>query len=303
MIPRRGNFHSDTLLALLIAAGLEAAHEKGITHRDLKPANILVTQSGLKLLDFGLALVNDAVDIHDAPTALTAVGAVLGTAAYMSPEQAQGKPADARSDIFSFGLVLYELLSGGRAFSGNSAVELMAAVTRDEPAPLDASRNLSAIVTRCLRKAPAARFQTVSELRAALEQVAAPPADQSPSIAVLPFANMSRDADDEYFSDGLAEEIINALTQIQGLKVIARTSAFAFKGKNEDIRRIAETLGVTNVLEGSVRRAGNRLRSKGDWKLRLAAQHHENRARRMPGYTKYLRIGRRRVKMVLDNRL
>jgi len=253
-------------LALGIASALEAAHAKGITHRDLKPANILMTQSGLqssvKLLDFGLALVNDnsGVDIADAPTALSVAGAVMGTVAYMSPEQAQGKPADARSDIFSFGLVLYELLSGRQAFAGNSAVETMAAIIRDEPPSLDAPAKLSGIVTRCLCKAPASRFQTMSEVRAALEQVTAPPADKTPSIAVLPFANMSRDSDDEYFSDGLAEEIINALVKIPGLKVIARTSAFAFKGQNTDIRKIADTLGVANILEGSVRRSGNRIR-------------------------------------------
>jgi TolB-like protein/tRNA A-37 threonylcarbamoyl transferase component Bud32 len=249
-------------LALGIAAALEAAHAKGITHRDLKPANVLVTLSGLKLLDFGLALVNDnsGVDIADASTTLSVAGAVIGTVAYMSPEQAQGKPADPRSDIFSFGVVLYELLSGRRAFAGNSAIDIISAIVRDEPAPLGAPAKLSEIVMRCLRKAPAGRFQTMNEVRTALEQVTAISVSKTPSIAVLPFANMSRDADDEYFSDGLAEEIINSLAQIQGLKVIARTSAFAFKGKNEDIRRIAETLGVTSVLEGSVRRGGNRLR-------------------------------------------
>jgi eukaryotic-like serine/threonine-protein kinase len=240
-------------LALGIAAGLEAAHEKGITHRDLKPANILVTQSGLKLLDFGLALVEDrsGVDIADAPTALSVAGAVMGTVAYMSPEQAQGRHADARSDIFSFGLVLYEMLSGRQAFAG---------IIREEPPPLDAPPKLAEIVTRCLRKAPAARFQTMSEVRAALEQIGAVRIDNTPSIAVLPFADMSAGKDHEYFSDGLAEEIINALVKIPGLKVIARTSAFAFKGQNTDIRKIAETLGVANILEGSVRRSGNRIR-------------------------------------------
>ena len=262
-------------LALGIAAALEAAHDKGITHRDLKPANVLVTQSGVKLLDFGLALVNDNLAfgsdaVTRAPVGNTVAGMVLGTVGYMSPEQAQGLPADARSDIFSFGLLLYELLSGHQAFAGDSAIAVMAAIVRDEPAPLrlpggNAPPKLTEIVTRCLRKAPSSRFQTMREVRealqqAALEQTTAAATSASPSIAVIPFANMSRDADDEYFSDGLAEEIINALTQIPGLKVIARTSAFAFKGRNEDIRRIAETLGVSNVLEGSVRRAGNRLR-------------------------------------------
>jgi TolB-like protein/Tfp pilus assembly protein PilF len=151
-------------------------------------------------------------------------------------------------------------VSGDRAFNGDSMVEVLSAVVRDEPRPLQSSPAIAQLVMRCLRKTPADRFQTVAELRTALEAISEKRAETKSSIAVLPFANMSRDADDEYFSDGLAEEIINALTQVSGLKVIARTSAFAFKGKNEDVRKIAETLGVTNVLEGSVRRAGTRLR-------------------------------------------
>jgi serine/threonine protein kinase len=236
-------------LALQITSALEEAHGRGILHRDLKPANILVTAKGsAKLLDFGLAKLADA---PDSDLTKTVEGTVMGTAAYMAPEQIEGKPCDARSDVFSFGAVLYEMLAGIRAFDG------MASVLRDDPKPPPA---LGSLVLRCLAKQPGQRFQTIAEVKAALELAAsAKAAEKTPSIAVLPFANMSRDADDEYFSDGLAEEILNALMQIAGLKVIARTSAFAFKGKNEDIRRIAEALGVTNVLEGSVRRAGTRL--------------------------------------------
>src|ERR1700733_1341068 len=245
-------------LAIQIASALEEAHGRGILHRDLKPANILVTAKGTaKLLDFGLAKLTTGAGSE---VTNTIEGMLVGTAAYMSPEQAQGKPLDERSDIFSLGAVMYEMVSGDRAFNGDSMVDVLSAVVRDEPRPLQSSPAIAQLVMRCLRKTPADRFQTVAELRTALEAISEKRAETKPSIAVLPFANMSRDADDEYFSDGLAEEIINALTQVSGLKVIARTSAFAFKGKNEDVRKIAETLGVTNVLEGSVRRAGTRLR-------------------------------------------
>ena len=240
-----------------VVDALDVAHAKGILHRDLKPANILMTSSGAKLLDFGLATI--AADSTDDATQ-TIAGTVSGTAAYMSPEQAQGLPVDARSDVFSLGVVLHELLSGRRVFDRGSILETLNAVVRDEPPPLASSA--APLVTRCLAKDASHRFQSMADLKAALQHLRANPgpAHAPPSIAVLPFANMSRDADDEYFSDGLAEEIINALAQVSGLKVIARTSAFAFKGRNEDIRRIAETLGVTNILEGSVRRAGTRIR-------------------------------------------
>jgi len=245
-------------LGIQIASALDEAHGRGILHRDLKPGNILVTAKGTaKLLDFGLAkLTTDA----DADVTKTFEGTVLGTAAYMAPEQAQGKPLDERSDIFSFGAVLYEMLSGSRAFAGDSTADVMSAVLRDEPKPLPTSGEISRIVTRCLRKSPADRFQTMAEVKAALEQCSAKPTERQPSIAVLPFANLSADKEQEYFSDGLAEEIINLLAHIPGLKVIARTSAFAFRGKEQDIRRIAGALGVAHVLEGSVRRAGNRIR-------------------------------------------
>jgi len=252
--------------ALQMCDALDAAHRKRITHRDLKPSNILVTTSGIKLLDFGLALLHrdaaGAPESADAAATLvvTQPGTVVGTAAYMSPEQARGEDVDARSDIFSFGIVLYEMFCGHRPFAGTCSADVVTSILRDDPTPFEGPQSLRAIVSRCLCKSPDGRFQTIADVREAIERAAAGPTDTPPSIAVLPFTNMSADKEQEYFSDGLAEEIINALAKIPGLKVIARTSAFAFKGQNVDIRRIAETLGVATILEGSVRRSGNRIR-------------------------------------------
>jgi serine/threonine-protein kinase len=244
-------------LGMQIASAIDAAHRRGILHRDLKPANVLVTPEGAaKVLDFGLAKLTAG----NADETQTTVGIAVGTTAYMSPEQAQSSQVDARTDIFSFGALLYEMLSGRRAFTGDSAAKIVAAVLRDEPAPLVTTPELDRIVRRCLAKLPEQRFQTMREVHAALEAAGGTSLEAPPSIAVLPFANLSGDKENEYFSDGLAEETINALTQIPQLKVTARTSAFAFRGKEVDIRRIGEALGVRTILEGSVRRAGNRVR-------------------------------------------
>lgn len=245
-------------LALQIAGALEEAHGSGILHRDLKPGNILVTAKGaVKLLDFGLARV---VTDSDRDVTKTIEGAVMGTAAYMAPEQAEGKPLDERSDVFSFGAVLYEMLSGSRAFGGNSTAQVVSAVLRDDPPPFQAPAELQRIVRKCLAKQSKDRFPSMGLVRRALEELASSRRPQVTSIAVLPFVNMSADADNEYFSDGLSEELINALSRLPGLQVASRTSAFRLRGSDLDIRQIGRQLDVATVVEGSVRRAGTRLR-------------------------------------------
>jgi serine/threonine-protein kinase len=244
-------------IAAQIADALDAAHRRGILHRDLKPSNVLVTSSGAKLLDFGLA--KRTIEPADDDATQTSAGTILGTAAYMSPEQAKGLPLDERSDIYSLGAVLYELLAGQPPFGGGSTIEVLSAVIRDTPATLDSPA--AALVKRCLAKLPEDRYRSMAEVKAAIEKLAISGSSESqPSIAVLPFANMSADPEQEYFCDGLAEEIINSLTQLPVLKVTARTSAFYFKGKNAKLPDIARELGVEHILEGSVRRSGSRIR-------------------------------------------
>ena len=243
-------------LALQIATALATAHQHGILHRDVKPANVMITAGGVKLLDFGLAKSLAA----EADVTCTSVGTVIGTVAYMSPEQAQGCRLDARSDIFSFGAVLYEMLSGNRAFGGTTTPQVLSAILRDDPPPLWPASPLEPITRKCLAKAPGERFQTMEEVIHALELVGVAPFKEAPSIAVLPFTSMSADVDNEYFSDGVTEEIINALTQLEGLHVAARTSSFAFQGKPVEIGEIARRLNVRHLLQGSVRRAAGRVR-------------------------------------------
>ncbi len=241
-----------------LTEAMEEAHARGVVHRDLKPTNIMLTTQGhVKIMDFGLARL---MGNGGGATTLTVAGSVMGTAAYMSPEQVEGKTLDQRSDVFSFGAVLYEMLTGKQAFGGETTAQILSAVLCQEPERLQVEPALEQIVRRCLAKRLVERFQSMSEVRRALEGLAGKSVGHKPSVAVLPFSIISADKEDEYFSDGLAEEIINALAHIPGLNVTARTSSFSFRGKDLDIRRVAEMLDVRTILEGSVRRAGNRVR-------------------------------------------
>ncbi len=298
-----------------IAQGLAAAHEKGVIHRDLKPENLFLTRDGrVKILDFGLAKLTQpemaAAEAAEEATlsAVTEAGVTLGTVGYMSPEQVRGLPADARSDIFSLGAVLYEMATGKRAFRGNSPAETMSMILKEQPpavgdASPDAPPAFDRLVRRCLEKEPARRFHSANDVAFALAdastETAAPRAFRRPalhparllpwaavalvaigfllwrrppkptagggptrfsSLAVLPLQNLSHDAEQEYFSDGMTEALISRLAQVSALRVISRTSAMLYKGTKKPLRQIARELNVDGIIEGSVMRSGERVR-------------------------------------------
>ncbi|HEY7028913.1 MAG TPA: protein kinase [Gemmatimonadales bacterium] len=246
-----------------VADGLSYAHEHGIVHRDIKPENILLSGGHALLADFGIARGFRS----DNETQLTVTGLAVGTPAYMSPEQAVGEPVDPRSDIYSLACVLYEMLAGQAPHTGESAQGLIAARFTTPPKGMRQHRAevpeaVESATLRALSPAPNDRFTTAAEFSAALSAAPKARATSIPdkSLAVLPFLNLSPDPDNEFFADGMTEELIGALTKVEGLHVVSRTSVFAFKGKQQDIRSIGSQLNVRTVLEGSVRRAGRRLR-------------------------------------------
>ncbi|MEP6945870.1 MAG: protein kinase [Acidobacteriota bacterium] len=293
-------------ITIQIASALQAAHQAGIVHRDIKPENVMLRDDGyVKVLDFGLAKVfaGPAISSPSDPDDATLVqlhtqaGAVMGTAAYMSPEQARGKPIDARTDIFSLGVVLYEIVTRRQPFTGETINHTIVAILETTPPPItifdpSVPPELERILARSLAKKTSDRYPSIvhmlSDLRALTKRLEfeaelertmppnksdsstlmfssaavarTPQTDLGNTIAVMPFVNMSRNEDGDYFSDGLAEELLNVLSKIRGLRVAARTSAFSFKGKQSTIGEIGRTLNVGSVLEGSIRMAGKRVR-------------------------------------------
>ncbi|MGI8469918.1 MAG: protein kinase domain-containing protein [Pyrinomonadaceae bacterium] len=285
-------------ISIQTANALTVAHTARIVHRDIKPENIMVRSDGyVKILDFGLAklVAQKAIGLEESTIQQneTAQGMIMGTVNYMSPEQAKGERIDERTDIFSLGAVIYEMVAGRTPFAANSMSETFANLINAEPSPLDSfapqvPAELQRIISQTLRKDKSARYQSVKDLLADLKslekrlEISASFEDREDSadkeqtqilnqasaevnlpqnsIAVLPFDNMSADAENEYFCDGLAEELLSALSKLKNLKVAARTSAFSFKGKNLEISEIGRKLNVQKIVEGSVRKIGNRLR-------------------------------------------
>ena len=274
-LQREGPLSLDDTVKIVrqVADALDYAHGEGVVHRDVKPGNILLSRHGHALLaDFGIA--RGALLTPDAPGTLTQVGSAVGTAAYMSPEQALGEEGiDGRTDVYSLGCVVYEMLAGRPPFVGATALSLVAQHVGTKAPDLASLRNdlpdsAASAVARALEKDPRARFPTATAFAEALLTADARPRKAPPalvsaprfSIAVLPIANRSPDPETEFCSDGMTEELINALAKVEGLRVVSRTSNFAFKGGNVPVGEIGTRLNVGFVLEASVRRALNRLR-------------------------------------------
>jgi serine/threonine protein kinase/tetratricopeptide (TPR) repeat protein len=273
---REGRLALDDALAIArqVASALDYAHRQHVVHRDVKPENVMLHEGGALVTDFGIAKAVEAAGSEQ----ITQTGTAIGTPTYMSPEQAAGSSTpDGRSDIYSLGCVLFEMLTGRAPFTGTTSQAVITQrFLQDAPSvrslrpeiPEDVDR----AIARALEREPDARFDTAAQFAQALVlHTGSTPPHVTPtttgsvstagrSVAVLPFVNMSADPENEYFSDGIAEEIINALTRIEGLRVASRTSSFAFKGRNEDISGIGRQLKVATLLEGSVRKAGNMLR-------------------------------------------
>jgi len=265
VLEEKGRLDIDEAVKIIsqAAQGIEHAHRGGIIHRDIKPSNIILDARGnVKVMDFGLARMTDD------RSKLTQSGTLMGTLDYMSPEQCRGEELDERTDIYSLGVVLYEMLAGQPPFEApNEAALINRIINEAPPAVTSINKNLptdiEAVVSKAMARDRDGRYSSIADLAEDIRsghRLSSPRRKPTPSIAVLPFVNMSADPEQEYFCEGMSEELINALCKIENLKVASRTSAFQFEGRGYDIKEVGLKLNVETVLEGSVRKAGNRLR-------------------------------------------